>query len=105
MRHPAHFEVISSGRYFSHDQSGALSGDNAEIIDMTERLLAEAFAQGRLRTADLRTAKIAGRAMVYGFARMNIDGHFPRWGIADAEAQTMAEAIMALFIDGISRRR
>jgi AcrR family transcriptional regulator len=103
LRHPAHFEVISNGKYFSHDQSAQVSDDNNELIGRMEQLLAEAFALGQLRAVDLRTAKIAGRAMVYGFARMNIDGHFPRWGIAEAEAEAMAEAIVALFIDGIAR--
>ena len=46
--------------------------------------------------------QIAGRALVYGFARMNIDGHFPRWGVAGAEAERTAEAILDLFIDGIA---
>ena len=66
------------------------------------RTLAEALAQGQLRSADLKQLQIAGRALVYGFARMKIDGHFPRWGIADAER--MAEAVVDLFIDGIARR-
>ena len=103
LRHPAHFEVISNGKYFSHGQSAAVAGDNNELIARTEQLLAEAFAQGQLRAVDLRTARIAGRALVYGFGRMKIDGHFPRWGIADAEAEQMAEAIVTLFIDGIAR--
>lgn len=30
---------------------------------------------------------------------MNIDGHFPRWGVADAEAERTAEAIIDLFIE------
>ena len=47
--------------------------------------------------------QIAARALVYGFARMNIDGHFPRWGIAEAEAARTAEAVVDLFIDGIAR--
>jgi hypothetical protein len=47
--------------------------------------------------------QIAGRALVYGFARMNIDGHFPRWGIAGAEAERTAEAILDLFIEGIAK--
>src|SRR5258708_11810304 len=84
MRNPAHFEIISSGRYFYHNQAVGLSRDNAEVIGMTERTLAEAFAQGQLRSSDLKQVQIAGRALVYGFARMNIDGHFPRLGIADA---------------------
>ena len=104
MRNPAHFEVISCGRLFDHDQAEGLSRGNNELIGLTERTLAEAFAQGQLRVADLTRVQIAGRAMVYGFARMNIDGHFPRWGVADAEAERTAEAILDLFIEGIARR-
>jgi AcrR family transcriptional regulator len=104
MRNPAHFEIISSGRYFDHDKATELSRDNSEVIGMTERALAEAGAQGQLRPSDLKQVQIAGRALVYGFARMNIDGHFPRWGIADAEAERTAEAIIDLFIEGIAKR-
>src|SRR5439155_919554 len=42
-------------------------------------------------------------ALVYGFARMNIDGHFPRGGIAEADAERTAEAIIDLFIAGIAK--
>ena len=35
---------------------------------------------------------------------MNIDGHFPRWGIAEDEAEPTAEAILDLFIEGIAQR-
>jgi AcrR family transcriptional regulator len=102
MRNSAHFEVISSGRFFDHDQATGLSRDNAELIGMIERTLADAFAQGQLRVPDLKRVQIAGRALVYGFARMNIDGHLPRWGVAQAEAERTAEAILDLFIEGIS---
>jgi AcrR family transcriptional regulator len=82
MRNPTHFEIISSRRFFDHDRAVAISSDNAELIELTERTLAEAFAAGQLRPTDLKQVQIAGRALVYGFARMNIDGHFPRWGVA-----------------------
>src|SRR5213080_267384 len=85
MRNPTHFEIISSRRFFDHDKAAAISRDNAELIELTERTLAEAFAAGQLRTVDLKQLQIAGRALVYGFARMNIDGHFPRWGVAGSE--------------------
>jgi AcrR family transcriptional regulator len=101
MRNPAHFEVISSGKYFDHAGAAGLTKDNAEIIAMTEAALAEAFAQGQLRSPDLKLVQLAGRALVYGFARMNIDGHFPRWGVANAEAGVTSEAIVDLFIEGI----
>ena len=91
MRNPAHFEIISSGRYFDHDRAAVVSRDNAELIGMTERMLAEAFASGALRVPDLKLVQIAGRALVYGFARMKIDGHFPRWGVADADVERTAK--------------
>jgi AcrR family transcriptional regulator len=105
MRYPAHFEIISTARYFDHAGAVELTRDNAELIAMTERLLAEAFAQGQLRSADLKTVQTAGRALVYGFARMNIDGHFPRWGVAENDIARTAEAVLDLFIDGIARPR
>jgi AcrR family transcriptional regulator len=105
MRNPAHFEIISSGRYFDHDSAADLSRDNAELIALAERMLADAFAAGALRTNELKPVLIAGRALVYGFARMNIDGHFPRWGVAEADAERTAEAILDLFIAGIAKHR
>jgi AcrR family transcriptional regulator len=103
MRNPTHFEIISSRRFFDHDSADGVSKDNAELIDLTERTLAEAFAQGQLRVPDLKRVQIAGRALVYGFARMNIDGHFPRWSVADADAERTAEGILDLFIEGIAK--
>jgi AcrR family transcriptional regulator len=104
MRNPAHFEVISSRRLFDHDGSALVSADNAGVIGLTERILKEAHARGQLGTADLKHVLIGGRALVYGFARMAIDGHFPRWGVKDGEADRTAEAILDLFISGIARR-
>jgi AcrR family transcriptional regulator len=103
LRNPAHFEVISTARYFDHAAAPDLRRDNAELIAMTEQALADAFAQGQLRSADLHLVQTAGRALVYGFARMNIDGHFPRWGVAEDEAGRTAEAIVDLFVDGIRK--
>jgi AcrR family transcriptional regulator len=103
MKNPTHFEIISSRRFFDHDKSARVSQDNAELIELTERTLAEAFALGQLRSPDLKRVQIAGRALVYGFARMNIDGHFPRWGVAGADAERTAEGILDLFIESIAK--
>ncbi len=104
LKNPAHFEIISSGRHFDHDGAGALSRDNAELIALTERLLTDAFEKGQLKPADPKQVQIAGRALVYGFARMNMDGHFPRWGVVKGEVGPMAEAVIDLFIEGIAKR-
>ncbi|MGY4314277.1 TetR/AcrR family transcriptional regulator [Bradyrhizobium sp. JR3.5] len=103
MRNPTHFEVISSRRFFDHDRSAGVSSDNAELIGLTERTLAEAFSAGQLAARDQKQVQIAGRALVYGFARMHIDGHLPRWGVGEAEAEQMAADIVDLFIAGIAR--
>lgn len=104
MRNPMHFEIVSSRRFFDHDSSPEVSRDNNELIGLTGRTLEEASARGQLRSADLKQVQIAGRALVYGFARMNIDGHFLRWGVDEAEAERTAEAILDLFLEGIARR-
>lgn len=105
LRNPTHFEVISTGSLFDHRASQELTRDNDEVIGWTERLLADAFESGQLRSGDLHLIKVAGRALVYGFARMNIDGHFPRWGVTEAEAERTAEAVIDLFIGGIAQHR
>ena len=103
-RNPTHFEVISSRRLFDHGKSAVVTSGNAEVIGLTERLLKEAHASGQLGTSDLKQVLIAARALVYGFARMAIDGHFPRWGVAAAEVDRTAEGILDLFLSGIARR-
>lgn len=103
MRNPAHFEIISTGRYFAHGSSAELTRDNAELIALTEQMLADAAAQGLLRSADLKRIQIAGRALVYGFARMNLDGHLPRWGVEEDEIGEMAAGVIDLFIAGIAK--
>jgi hypothetical protein len=34
---------------------------------------------------------------------MHIDGHLPRWGVADAEVEQTAAGIIDLFIAGIAK--
>ena len=58
-RNPAHFEIISSGRLIDHDSVAGLSRDNAELMDMTGRTLADALAQGQLRPVDLKQVRLA----------------------------------------------
>jgi AcrR family transcriptional regulator len=104
MRNPEHFEIISTGRYFAHDTSATLTSDNAELIALTEQMLADAAQQGLLRTSDLKQIQIAGRALVYGFARMNLDGHLPRWGVGADDVERMAETLLDFFIGAIAKR-
>jgi hypothetical protein len=71
-------------------------------LQLAQESGAEAFERGQLRSPDLKRVQIAGRALVYSFARTHIDGHFPRWGVADEDVERTAEAILDLFIEGIA---
>jgi hypothetical protein len=61
-RNPTHFETISSRRLFEHDGAEGASRDNAELIALTERTLAAAFAAGQLaRVTSSRSRSPAAR--------------------------------------------
>src|SRR5262249_26831336 len=98
MRNPMYFEVISNGRLFNYEQSGALSDDNRAIMALVDHALAEAVGVGQLAAGDVAKVRIAGRALVYGLARMAIDGHFARWGVDARRAEATAEAMLDFFI-------
>jgi AcrR family transcriptional regulator len=102
LRNPAHFHILSTRGIFDLEGADALREDNARIISLVEETLAAACRLGLLRTAEPKLAMIASRALVYGFARMFIDGHFPRWKIAAEEAERLVEPLLDLFIAGIA---
>ena len=104
LRNPAYFEVHSTQRLFDFDRATALHADDNAIREVTRRTVQDAADAGLLRSDDIALVQIAGRAMVYGFARMNIDGHFSRWGISAKDAERIGDAIVDLFIAGIARR-
>ena len=103
LRNPAYFEVHATQRLFDFDRATALHADDNAIRDVTRRTVQDAADAGLLRSDDVALVQIAGRAMVYGFARMNIDGHFPRWGISAKDAERIGDAVVDLFIAGIAK--
>ncbi|REN20582.1 TetR family transcriptional regulator, partial [Mycobacterium tuberculosis] len=74
------------------DSSPSLRSDNETIRAQMRKLFDEAFAQnGNASSADAAHAQIAARALVYGLARMAVDGHFPEWSLSrQSTAKTMA---------------
>jgi hypothetical protein len=59
------------------------------------RMLEDARAAGQLRKTDIEGVPLQARALVYGLARMWIDGQFAQWGGAEN-----AEALMNQSLDG-----
>ena len=89
---PTHFRVISERALIDYDSSPSLRSDNETIRTRMRQLFDEAFAHGGpAGAADAAHAQIAARALVYGLARMAVDGHFPEWSLSrQSTAKTMA---------------
>jgi AcrR family transcriptional regulator len=100
-RNPTHFEIISSRRAIDFAGSASLGASNAQIQAQMADLLEEAARRGLLRVDDPALIQITGRALVYGLARMLIDGQFPSWGVTDDEAERVMERSLDLFLAGL----
>jgi AcrR family transcriptional regulator len=98
---PTHFQVISNRSIIDFEAS-SLRCRNAAIQARMTALMAEAAASHRLSPGDPGRHQIAGRALVYGLARMYVDGQFPSWNLSESEAFTTCEAILDQFIATIT---
>jgi AcrR family transcriptional regulator len=103
IRNPAHFQVISTRSLIDFDGSASLVRDNDEIRTITEEAVAEARNRGLLRSDDVTHIHLAGRALVYGLARMYIDGHFAQWSVEGETAERAMRAVLDLFVGAIAK--
>jgi len=101
---PTHFAIISSRSLIDFHGSEVLTSQNNALRDKMVALLDHARQQGRLAEGvDSNHIVLASRALVYGLARMAIDGHFPEWHPDEAPPEAMEHALH-LFIRQISAR-
>ena len=102
---PTHFAVVSNRSLIDYDGSAEMKRENEEIQALMGQTLDEAQRQGLAPSVDPATMKLTCRALVYGLARMRIDGHLPQWGVADGQgggqAERAMEAALDLFIAGL----
>ena len=93
---PAHFEIVSQRSLVGLE--GRSRELNDEIRTRMILLLESAKSTGQLsKDADIDTLVLSCRALVYGLARMLVDGHFPEWQPDGNPAQWMKRSL-ALFI-------
>ena len=103
LSNPTHFEIINSRTLIDFAASDSLRTQNEAIRQRMFELLAQARHRGQLvEGLDLNYVVLTARALVYGLARMAIDGHFPRWHPSEPPPQAMRQALR-LFIGQISR--
>jgi AcrR family transcriptional regulator len=102
LANPTHFAVINSGTLIDFEASDALRNQNEAIRQRMFELLNQARKRGQLNEGlQIDYVVLAARALVYGLARMAIDGHFPRWHPSEPPPQAMRKAL-GLFIEQIS---
>jgi len=102
LTNPTHFEIINSRTLIEFEASDRLRTQNEAIRQRMFELLTQARERGQLiEGLDLNYIVLAARALVYGLARMAIDGHFPRWHPSEPPPQAMRQALR-LFIGQIT---
>jgi len=97
VRNPYHFKVISDRSLIDSDASAAWRRQSQEIQAEGIRLLQEAQAQGLLVDAEIKYFHLAGRALVYGLARMYSDGHFASFGLDERNVDQIGQSVLDAF--------
>lgn len=98
---PTHFQVISTRALIDFEGSPLRQRNDVIRATMSD-LMSEAAALGLLRPGDIGRHQLGARALVYGLARMYIDGQFPSWGLPGNDALDECVAIVDQFIASIS---
>lgn len=103
LANPTHFAVISSRTLIDFNSSDILREQNDAIRRLMISLLTQARGSGQLAPGlDLDQLVLGARALVYGLARMAIDGHFPEWHVAEPPSEAMHQT-MHLFIRQLTK--
>jgi hypothetical protein len=94
--------VISDRSLIHFAGSVVLRTQNAEIQGRMEAILAAARAAGQLQAGNLSDLQLGARAMVYGLARMSVDGQLPQWRLDAADAEARLTAALDQYVDGLA---
>ena len=98
IRNPTHFQVISTRSLIDWDSSESLRRDNEAVRSLLEGAMAEAQRRSMLRSDNIADTQIAARALVYGLARMCMDGHFAQWAVSGETAEQTAQSVLKHFV-------
>ena len=98
LANPTHFEIINSRTLIDFEASDSLRTQNAAIRLRMIELLTLARQRGQLiEGLDVNYIVLTARALVYGLARMAIDGHFPRWHPSEPPPQAMRQCSSTVY--------
>jgi AcrR family transcriptional regulator len=91
VRHPGHFRVMHRPEY----ATDAVRASWERGRDRMRRFIAEGQAAGTLATGDPEMVILTAQALVYGVARMFVDGLMEAEGIGRERVAEIAEAVTA----------
>jgi len=101
-RNKAMFLVVSTRSLIDYDASETLGRDNDDLRAQMDALLQEAADKGLLRKSAVSApVKLAARALVYGLARMLIDGHLRDWKKPTEKPEVAMNTALDLFIESL----
>jgi hypothetical protein len=80
------------------DSSESLRQDNETVRALIEGAMVEAQRRSMLRSDAIAVTQIAGRALVYGLARMVIDGHFAQWATSGQTTEQTTQRVLEHFV-------
>jgi AcrR family transcriptional regulator len=98
IRNPTHFQVISTRSLIDWNSSESLRQDNEAVRSLMEASMVEAQQRSMLRSNAIAETQITARALVYGLARMCIDGHFAQWAVTGQTAERTAQNALKHFV-------
>jgi AcrR family transcriptional regulator len=98
IHNPTHFQVISTRSLIDWSASTSLREDNTLIRSLMEQAIDDAHDTGRLRSVNIAETHVAARAVVYGLARMYVDGHFAQWAVSGKTAEDTAQSVLKQFV-------
>lgn len=89
VRHPAHFRVMSRPEYATENVREAWRAGREGM----RQIIVQAQEQGSVRAGDPETILITAHALVYGLARLFVDGLFEMDGITEDRAAEIVDRV------------
>lgn len=88
VRHPGHFRVMHRPEY-----NAALRERSGPWREQMRALIVAGQSAGTIRSGDEETIMITAQALVYGVARLFVDGLFEQEGIGDERVAEIADMV------------
>src|SRR5690606_15473474 len=102
---PTQFRLVSQRRLFDFGASPSLATHFDAVRNLTLGLVEQAQAAGALPPGPAASLALGLRALVYGLARMHVDGQLPQWRVSPEAARDALTTSMSALVDALGAQR